>query len=178
MSLLPSPGIVIDAVIVDVNQSVHKTGIARGLLRIEIGVAPLELHRVILAYSSHYGVLLNPDSYGKLSGRQSAYVPITLMFTEDEYQASLATPISALTQLISGNPLGGSNREPWVPAGPVVDQRGSDVKLAWALNNARFPVTQWTRQALSLSLPKRRPRPIQSVQFLIQGQMWTLVPPS
>jgi len=177
MSLLPNQGITIDAVFVDVNQSVYQTGIASGLLRIEISVTPLELRRMILAYRNQYGVLLNPGSYGRVPHRQSAYLGITLVFGKDEYKASLAVPRSALPQLTPGSPLRRSNREPWIPAGPVIDQHGSDVKLAGVLNRARFPVMQWTRQALSLNLPTERARLIQPVKFLIRGGIWTLVFP-
>jgi hypothetical protein len=178
MSLLPSSGVAIDAVIVDVNQSVYKRGTAKGLLRIEIGVEPSELHKVIKAYPGHYGVLLNSSSYGTSRGRRSAYLPITIVFGKNKYQAKLASPKCALRQLISGSSIGGCYIAPWVPASPVKDQHSSNVKLVEAFRHAGFPVTQWTVQALSLTLPKKRARPIQPVKFRVQDRIWTLLSPS
>jgi hypothetical protein len=172
MSLLPSSGVAIDAVIVDVNQSVYKKGTAKGLLRIEIGVEPSELHKVIKAYPGYYGVLLNPSSYGMSRGRQSAYLPITIVFREDKYEAWLATPKSVLKQLISGKFITRSYITPWVPASPVKDQHGSDVKLVEAFKGAGFPVMQWTHPPPP---PKKSARPIQPVKFLVQDRMWTLL---
>jgi len=180
MNLLPSTGIDIDAEIVDVNQSVHKTGKAKGLLRIEISVTPPQLIKAISAYSSHYGVLLNPNSYSNLPKKKSARVRITLIFGEDEYQAQLKTPESVLKQLTSRKPLRTGNRGPWIPSGPVMDRYGNDVKLAGALKKAGFPLSHWTltQKAMSTTLSKPKTVTLLTVKFLIKGKTWTLLSPS
>lgn len=161
MNLLPSTGINIDAEIVDPNQWVYKMGRAQGLLRLEISIEETELGKVISAYPSHYGTLLNLSSHSGLLRKKSACVPITLIFGQEQYWARLKKP----------------EKRPgaWIPAGPVTDKHGPDVKLTGALVKAGFPVLSWTHQVRALNLPKPQARPLQPVKFLVQGKTWTLL---
>jgi hypothetical protein len=174
----PDEGIIIDAWIVDPNQDVTK-----GHLRLEISTTVTELRKVVSAYPSHYGALLNPNSYSNLPKKKSAFVPITLVFEQgDIYQAQFKVPPSRVGDLNSGKPLKtdryGYNPQipnPWIPSGPVTDKYGNDVKLTGALVKAGFPVISWTKQATSINLPKPQARVLQRVNFLVEGGRWTLL---
>lgn len=160
---LSSSGINIDAVIGDPRQDVYKDGRAKGLIRLEIWIDDTEIGNLISAYPNYYARLLHQSSYSRLPKKNSAWVPITLVFGQHQYEAVLKKPEKRAGA--------------WIPAGPVRDKHHSDIKLTGAIVKAGFPVPSWTSQIPTLSLPKPRSRPLQSVKFLVQGKVWTLVSP-
>jgi hypothetical protein len=85
-------------------------------------------------------------------------VPIMLRFRQQEYSAQLKKPKERTGA--------------WIPAGPVIDQHRRDVKLAGALANAGFPVQSWTDQIPTLNLRKPRPRELDPLRFVVQGEVW------
>jgi len=151
-------GIIIDADIVDPSQCVLKKGRARGLLRLEISITNLEVGKLTSAYPSYYGILLSPRSYSGLPRKNSATVPLTLVFGHEEYQANLKKPEK--------------RKGAWIPNGPVYDKSGSDVKLAGALCHAGFPVKHWTSTQTTLRLPKPKPIRVQPVKFAVTDGTW------
>ena len=160
-------GIIINATIVDPHQYVYKSGIPKDLLRLEISTTVTEIRRILRAYASHYRML-----------SQTMVAPITLVFGREEYKASLKIPPSRVNDLVFGKALKTAYLEPWIPGGPVTDKRGYDVKLAWALNKAGFPIPLWTHNATSAKLPKRKALPLLTVAFQVEGKRWHLLDPA
>ena len=171
---LAAPGIAIDAEIWAPDRHVLSQGSSAGLIRLEISTTVGEVRRLVSAYPTHYGPLLNPTSYGNLRGQRSASVSITLELREHEYRVQLKVPKSRFPDLLSHGPLNRGRHEPWIPCGPVIDNRGCDVKLSAALLAAGFNVRLWTSHVVALGLPVR-PALLQPVGFLVQGQTWTLL---
>jgi hypothetical protein len=167
-------GLIVEAQIVAPGRQLLRNGPSAGLIRLEISTTVGEVKKLISTYPSHYGLFLNPNSYGNAPRRKSASVTIALQLQQHQYQAQLKVPKSRLPDLRRNAPPKTAYLNPWIPCGPVINSRRLDVKLSGALRNAGFNVLSWTSLVTSLRGPVRT-TPLGPVKFVVKGRVWTLL---
>jgi len=134
----------------------YAKGVAVNLVILDMGIEARELRRILSAWPNHYAGLLH---YATSRRRTAGQVYINLVLKGQHYR----------TVLKKGRTSGGA----WIPSGPLIDQNGRDVKLAWALRKSGLSVQNWTDLSVAHRLPPRYP-PLQQVEFEVHQTTWTL----